>query len=1454
MTDRSIVLRLRAEIGEFKKALGEGVLSLKSVETAAKTTGVAVEKSRSDMASAAKRAEAAEKTLERSQKAAAAASAALAKAEANLAQKRASSRKTAESVAKAEAEVKRRQDASAQATSKMEAADRRASAARERLKSTTDATTAAEQRHKTAIDAVASAQKSATTSTGRFMQAVADNPAGVQKTGGALLAIGTGITSIGIAAAKTGIEYNSLQQTSRAALKTMLGSAEGVNAQMAELDKFAKTSPFSKGTFITAQQQMLAFGIESKKVVPYLSAINDATAAAGGNSQQLGEVAFVMAQISAAGKITGQDLIQFGQRGINAAELIGSQMGKTGSQIREDITAGALGADQALDALAAGMSEEFAGASANVKDTFMGAMDRMGSAWRDFGAELASPLVNAEGGGILVDLANNAADLVREYEALPGPAKTATSVIVGTTAAAALLSGGLLVLAPRILATKVALDRLSASGSRVPGVMKAAGKAFGVAAAVFAAAGVANWASELGMSTPAIDDITGALGRLAAAGTTEDVTSAFANIDELFKGGSGLPQLTPTLIADIGGVSDALRVLADTDGWVLGQWSADLFVPTFKQARTSVEELDKALRASIDSGNPEAIVNAHEALTHWAGEAGLTMDQAGALLPQYTQGLKNAGEASSEAAAGTAELAIETAATAAEIEEANKRNQKSYEDFVNAFGGASAAFISIGGAYDSVIEKNKVFAQEQADAANATLAASGKSKDAVKDQQKTWEDYYDGVTVKGSDYIKALQDQVSSQADWQKNMVELSGKVSKETLADLAKLGPEGAPLVADLVNASKKELEKLDAATIAKYEMDGFVAEILETQGRLPELKIHASISGALSEVRLLELELRKVTGNHSFRIARGPGGTGGQTFAVGGEVSGPGTETSDSIAAWLSDGEHVWTAREVRAAGGHGAVEALRAMALRGIGAPAFAKGGGVGTLGAIQDPKQGVKDARARVKKEEREVKAAERAATVASRKAADTPGDKANKAAKDAAKKASRAAADKLKAERAQLAKAKKALAAAEKEYAIDKKARADLWESEREAAEAARDKKKRIHDGRVDIKTDIYRGDGPKDQVTGGLDNARRVIDDMWEQSRNKDLSKKQRAKLADAAREAEKSLKTLYGQADKLEGKLAEARDKVSELANIKAGVSSALAGEFKLGDTIKEATEGVEKFKQTASGAQGSWFEMVKGPGTARSVTSKDMIAGAKAKADKIGNFAKLLDKLASMGATGPLLSEIASLGSEEGTLVANALIAGGEVDIKALAAQYDRINYWSDAAGENVTKGYHDGGLAGAEAAAKGLADELAIVEGKIAGIGATLETTLLGALGLKLDAKGKVVAKALGGWVTGGTRGVDSVHMLAMPNEFVMREKPALANAALLEYMNSQDGPISVPLSTQYRQPAQLGQPVNVTVQVPDIYVTNPFTGAEVKAIVRTSAESVVSGHAATTARGY
>jgi TP901 family phage tail tape measure protein len=63
---------------------------------------------------------------------------------------------------------------------------------------------------------------------------------------------------------------------------------------------------------------------------------------------------------------------------------------------------------------------------------------------------------------------------------------------------------------------------------------------------------------------------------------------------------------------------------------------------------------------------------------------------------------------------------------------------------------------------------------------------------------------------------------------------------------------------------------------------------------------------------------------------------------LAAGGPAIGPGGPTEDKIPAMLSNGEHVWTAKEVQRAGGHRAMERIRGLVMKGR--AAFAAGGPV------------------------------------------------------------------------------------------------------------------------------------------------------------------------------------------------------------------------------------------------------------------------------------------------------------------------------------------------------------------------------------------------------------------------------------------------------------------------------------------------------------------------------
>lgn len=240
--------------------------------------------------------------------------------------------------------------------------------------------------------------------------------ASLQVAATAAAATTVGVAALGKNTLSTGLAYNAMQQNANAALKTMLGSQKAVNEQMEKLGKLAQNSPFSEATFISAQQQLIAFGVEVEKVIPLLDAMQNAVAASGGGSQQLADLAFVIAQIKAAGKITGQDLIQLGQRGINAAEIIGKAFGKSSAEVKTMISKNQIDADQAIDALTKGMMDKFGGATDAIKQQWSGAADRIKAANRDIGADIGKMFIDPAGGGRAVEWGNKLADVLRTFQ------------------------------------------------------------------------------------------------------------------------------------------------------------------------------------------------------------------------------------------------------------------------------------------------------------------------------------------------------------------------------------------------------------------------------------------------------------------------------------------------------------------------------------------------------------------------------------------------------------------------------------------------------------------------------------------------------------------------------------------------------------------------------------------------------------------------------------------------------------------------------------------------------------------------------------------------------------------------------------------------------------------------------------------------------------------------------
>lgn len=798
-----------------------------------------------------------------------------------------------------------------------------------------------------------------------------------------------------------------------------------------------------------------------------------------------------------------------------------------------------------------------------------------------------------------------------------------------------------------------------------------------------------------------------------------------------------------------------------------------------------IEEIGTALARMVEAGQGDRAAVMFDILSEAWLAGGGALEDLQDLMPDYTEALA-AVETEQEESASSAEQLAESLGYVGEMSEEAAKALESWRSMVS---GANAGFIDLQGAFDAVFEKTRALAEE-------TAAAT-------EDAEDSWENYVDGLGVTVDDYIGELERQVAAQEEWEANILELAGRASElptrmqeaagELVDELTAMGPEGAKQLELFKTMSDEELQRVVElwGNKGKSATEEFTSELEAV--RNPVIDVDGNLRPAREA---LDQWITDVNGTR-VRVPIEPWLTKTPIArATGGRLPGP-PSSKDNMLIRAASGEYV-----VNAAATARNLDILEAINRGQDVVPGYASGGRVSWA------KGKTKEARSAHRDALKELKDAQRANDALRRSRDDRARDEAAK----------------------RLERARKAEQAARQEHREAKARQERLADAEREA--------------RVDTRRGVT-----VDRVTSGLSGAYSVIDEMLAASRDTDLSKKQRKALRQAARDAEKELTKLYRRAEKVEEKLADARDNVAELAQIAGAVSSALQSEQSLRSAITAATEDTVETVQRSDGRGNIWHEQVTTPGQAASVSASDLVAGARDRAAKIRAFAAKLKKLADMGTSGVILQEIAMLGSEEGSLVADALIAGGSSQINALNQAYEDIRRFSEDAGQYVTEGFSEGGLAAAEEFVKGLEERQQRINDAIAKAGEGMAKEFLSALGLKVNKKGKVVKKFAGGLVTGpGTATSDSIAAFLSNGEYVVNAAATARNRDLLESINrGTPPPLAPPVIVQ---PA----PVHVTTvldpgslarALDGAVLTVEVDGQPVRGVVRAELADVARG---------
>lgn len=215
--------------------------------------------------------------------------------------------------------------------------------------------------------AEAAAERLANTTGGKLKNAFMSLP-GASFFANPIVALSTGVGVV----AKLGMET----EKTATAFRVLAGSEETSTKLLGQLNKYADETVWNRPEIQEAAKTMMGFGISTETVYKDLQMLGDV---AMGDKNKLQSLALVFGQISSAGKLQGQDLLQLINAGYNPLLDISELTGKSVATLKDEMSKGAISADLVRKAFekATGPGGRFEGMINELANTAPGAFDQL---------------------------------------------------------------------------------------------------------------------------------------------------------------------------------------------------------------------------------------------------------------------------------------------------------------------------------------------------------------------------------------------------------------------------------------------------------------------------------------------------------------------------------------------------------------------------------------------------------------------------------------------------------------------------------------------------------------------------------------------------------------------------------------------------------------------------------------------------------------------------------------------------------------------------------------------------------------------------------------------------------------------------------------------------------------------------------------------------------------------
>lgn len=235
-----------------------------------------------------------------------------------------------------------------------------------------------------------------------------------------------GILNMGIASVQAAAQMRQYE----IAFQTMLKSAEAGTQMLRDLQQFAAETPFDVPGVVSAGQQLMAFGFKAEEIIPMLTNLGDAASGLGLGTEGVSRLAYALGQMQTSGKLNAQDMMQLTSAGISAWDMLAQAAGKTVAEMKDICSKGAIDSKAAVQTIIAGMNDQFGGMMAKTSDEVAGLLANIEETAGNTSAAVGKYLTEAFNiKGILKDMSDRLGEFQQKMQTATEQGKSLGDVI-----------------------------------------------------------------------------------------------------------------------------------------------------------------------------------------------------------------------------------------------------------------------------------------------------------------------------------------------------------------------------------------------------------------------------------------------------------------------------------------------------------------------------------------------------------------------------------------------------------------------------------------------------------------------------------------------------------------------------------------------------------------------------------------------------------------------------------------------------------------------------------------------------------------------------------------------------------------------------------------------------------------------------------------------------------------